>query len=137
MDTLQVSAELFKTLAHPERLRLLIALRDGEECVCHLTALLHKRQAYVSQQLMYLRSAGLIADRKEGLRVYYRVTNPQVFQVLDALGEMTGHKNAFVAGSTRRARIGGCDCPHCAPALETEGGKRWISKSLDPAARTA
>jgi DNA-binding transcriptional ArsR family regulator len=124
MDSFQESAELFKVLAHPERLRLLAALRDGEECVCHLTALLKQRQPYVSQQLGYLRDAGLIRDRKEGLRVYYRVTNPMVFQVLDDLGMLIGRKNAFISSSKQSARVADCDCPHCAPPLGTEEGKR-------------
>lgn len=56
-DVFLGSADLLKAIAHPERLRLLAALRDGNQCVCHLTALLEKRQPYVSQQLAYLREA--------------------------------------------------------------------------------
>jgi ArsR family transcriptional regulator len=70
--------KVLKALAHPGRLHLLNVLREGEECVCHLTALLRQRQAYVSQQLMFLRQAGLIEDRKEGLRVYYRIKGPRL-----------------------------------------------------------
>ena len=55
-----------KLLAHPERLRILDVLRRDAECVCHLEALLGKPQPYVSQQLRFLRQAGLIVDEKEG-----------------------------------------------------------------------
>ncbi len=97
------SVELLKALAHPERLRLLAALYGGEECVCHLTALLAQRQPYVSQQLAYLRDAGILQDRREGLRVYYHIADPRVMGLLDALGEPTTHK-----------KITACACPHCA-----------------------
>ena len=50
---------LLKALSHPARLAILEALRQGEACVCHLEALFGWRQAYLSQQLMVLRAAGL------------------------------------------------------------------------------
>jgi DNA-binding transcriptional ArsR family regulator len=68
MDAFRQSAALLKVMAHPERLRLLAALREGEACVCHLTARLGQRQPYVSQQRSYWRDAGLSRDRQEGLR---------------------------------------------------------------------
>jgi len=103
------SAQLLRALAHPARLRLLYALRDGEECVCHLTTLFQQRQAYVSQQLMFLRQAGLIEDRKDGLRVYYRVKDPRVFAILDAANALAGVKNIAAEARTLAA----CPCPKC------------------------
>jgi DNA-binding transcriptional ArsR family regulator len=97
-------------LAHPARLQILNALRQDEECVCHLTALMRQRQAYVSQQLMFLRQAGLIEDRKDGLRVYYRVKDPRVFDVLDAANALAGTKNTGGEPKTMAA----CPCPKCA-----------------------
>ncbi len=109
MDTYRRPANLLKVMAHPARLRLLNALRDDEECVCHLTALLRERQAYVSQQLMFLREAGLLEDRKDGLRVYYRIKDPRVLQVLDAINALTGARQS--AGS--RQTVPACSCPKC------------------------
>jgi DNA-binding transcriptional ArsR family regulator len=103
------SAQLLRAIAHPARLRLLNALRENEECVCHLTALLHQRQAYVSQQLMFLRRAGLIEDRKDGLRIYYRIKDPRVFDVLDAANALAGVKGIRVEPRT----IAACPCPKC------------------------
>jgi DNA-binding transcriptional ArsR family regulator len=54
------AAVRFKALAHPVRLQILDMLRSGEVCVCHMEAVLGKRQAYISQQLMVLRDAGLV-----------------------------------------------------------------------------
>ncbi len=103
------SAQLFRAIAHPARLRLLNALRDNEECVCHLTALLRQRQAYVSQQLMFLRRAGLIQDRKDGLRIYYRVKDPRVFEVLDAANLLAGVTEIRAEPKS----IAACPCPKC------------------------
>ena len=76
-------AELLNALSHPARLEILELLRDGESCVCHIQAMLDHRQAYISQQLNILRQAGLITSRKEGLRVYYKISDPDLFGLLD------------------------------------------------------
>ena len=78
-------AARLKLLAHPERLRILDAIRRDAECVCHLEALLGKPQPYVSQQLRLLREAGLIDDRKQGQNVYYALADVDVRAWLDAL----------------------------------------------------
>jgi DNA-binding transcriptional ArsR family regulator len=76
-------APLFKALAHPKRLALLEALRDGERCVCELEQALKLRQAYVSQQLTVLREAGLVCYRKDGWNVFYRIGRPEVYTLLE------------------------------------------------------
>jgi DNA-binding transcriptional ArsR family regulator len=132
MHPYRLSTRLLKALAHPARLQILNALRQDEECVCHLTALLHQRQAYVSQQLMFLRNAGFIEDRKDGLRVYYRVKDPRVFGVLDTINALAGAKDI----PSEKTTIVACPCPKCESQRQVEGGKRWRSKSLDRVAPT-
>ncbi len=116
MDAYQQSAELLKAIAHPERLRILAALREGDECVCHLTALLRQRQPYVSQQLSYLREAGLISDHKDGLRVYYHIEDPRVFQLLDTVGKMIGEKEGLHEEGKNNRVLAACPCPRCVAA---------------------
>ncbi len=106
MDGCEGSARLFRTLMHPARLEILEILRDGEHCVCHMEAALGYRQAYISQHLSVLREAGLVQDRRDGWNIYYRVVQPQVFDVLDAAQTMTGLKH------TRR-KAAACPCPQC------------------------
>ena len=72
-----------KLLAHPERLRILDALRRDAECVCHLETLLGKPQPYISQQLRLLKQASLIIDEKEGQNVYYRLIDLEIIAWLD------------------------------------------------------
>ncbi len=106
MNGYEESARLFKTLMHPARLEILEILRDGEHCVCHLEAALGYRQAYISQHLSILREASLVQDRRDGWNIYYRVVQPQVFDVLDAAQVMTGLKHA-------RRKAATCPCPQC------------------------
>ncbi len=79
-----LQAVVFNALAHPARLEILELLRGGEACVCQIQARLGKRQAYVSQHLMALRQAGLVASRKEGSRMFYRISAPAILSALDA-----------------------------------------------------
>jgi DNA-binding transcriptional ArsR family regulator len=100
-------ADFFKVLNHPIRLQILECLRIGECCVCHLEAHLNCRQAYLSQQLSVLREAGLIADRREGWNIYYSVSNPHVFQLLDSVYQALGSTPPLIQPNPD------CPCPHC------------------------
>jgi len=101
----QQPAQLFHLLSHPARLAILDELRRGEACVCHLQTALQRPQAYVSQQLRVLRDAGLVADRKDGLLVYYRIAEPMVRQLLN---QTLGPAGEWVP-------LDSCPCPKCSP----------------------
>lgn len=106
-------SSLFRALAHPARLRILDLLRGGELCVCHIEAALNKRQAYVSQQLMALREAGLVGSRRDGLQVFYWITDKRVMRLLD---DLLGEAESSVPV------IPGCTCPSCVVVSMTEVG---------------
>jgi DNA-binding transcriptional ArsR family regulator len=109
-------ARLFKALMHPVRLAILNILRSGEECVCHMEAALGYRQAYISQHLMLLREAGLIQDRRDGWNIFYRVTKPEVFDLIDATGGMVGDGSSSAGENpSPRKRVPDCPCPKCNP----------------------
>jgi DNA-binding transcriptional ArsR family regulator len=57
---------IFKALAEPSRIRIVLALSQGECCICHLTELLQLSPSTVSKHLSILRQAGLIETRKDG-----------------------------------------------------------------------
>lgn len=116
IQTYEAQAQLLKLLAHPARLAILAILRGGEHCVCHIEAHLGLRQAYISQQLMLLREAGLIQDRRDGWNVFYHVSDARVFVVLDAVGVKPPLENNVSEGAVA------CSCPHCQPADETPAG---------------
>lgn len=110
--TYDAQAKLFNVLRHPARLAMLDVLRAGEACVCHLEAALGYRQAYISQHLMVLREAGLVHDRREGLNIFYQVTESRVLAVLDAA---SGDSQLKVAAHRPGAKLENCPCPHCQP----------------------
>jgi ArsR family transcriptional regulator len=115
MNNYEPEAKLFKVLMHPARLAILNVLRDGEHCVCHLEAALGHRQAYISQQLAALREAGLVQDRREGWNIFYRVSKPEVFKVIDATQGLTGSP---WLKSGHAEKLANCPCPHCHPQTE-------------------
>ena len=96
---------LFKALADRTRLRILGLLMDGEICVCHIHESLAAPQPKVSRHLAYLRRAGLVAARKDGLWVHYRLArlDDDVMQaVVDAAGHAIGH---LASGDKDRRRL--------------------------------
>ena len=110
------AAKLFKALMHPARLEILDILRTGEECVCHMEAALGYRQAYISQQLSVLRDAGLVQDRRDGWNIFYRVTDAQVYALVDTARHMAGDTRATVRRKSTKATP--CPCPRCNAVAE-------------------
>lgn len=76
-------AEFFKALAHPLRIHILDALREGERSVADLRDQLGVEPPNASQQLAILRAKNLVVARKDGNNVYYAVRDPLIFQLLD------------------------------------------------------
>lgn len=81
-------AEFFKALAHPLRIAVLDALRNGEVGVNELCSILNVEQSTLSQQLGVLRNRNIVSGRKEGLSVFYSVRDPAVFKLLDVAKEI-------------------------------------------------
>ncbi len=117
MESFEQQAKLFRTLMHPARLAILEVLRGGEQCVCHMEAFLGLRQAYSSQQLMILREAGLVQDRRDGWNIFYRVTQPAVYDILDATNVLVGAPPMSSANAIRtESGHSKCECPKCKEA---------------------
>jgi ArsR family transcriptional regulator len=103
---LQALENTFKALADQTRLRILGLLRSGEVCVCDIHGSLGVPQPTVSRHLAYLRKSGLVATRKEGLWVHYRLAelpDPVMHALLDAVTHAIGHASA---GEKDRKRLG-------------------------------
>jgi ArsR family transcriptional regulator len=114
MDAYSLQAELMKAMAHPTRLRVLDILAQEECCVCHLSAVLRKRQAYVSQQLMRLRDAGLVLDRREGVMIYYRLADPRIEKVITLTRGLLPGAGRGDFPPLPPSPVDGCPCPKCA-----------------------
>ncbi len=77
------TAEFFKALAHPLRIKILDTLRHGEVGVNDLSARLEVEQSTLSQQLAVLRKSNIVTGRKEAQNVFYSVPDPSIFRLLD------------------------------------------------------
>src|SRR5215472_18953240 len=76
-------ARRFRVLGDPLRVRMLDLLRDEELSVNELSERLHAGQQNISKHLALLADAGMVARRKEGTRVYYRITDMAVFELCE------------------------------------------------------
>lgn len=106
-------SKIFSVLGNPFRIKLVLALWAQESCVCHLEALLKKRQAYISQHLMALREANMLETRREGKFVYYKLANPEVIKLIRAAGLLAGIESKEIPGQQDIAVLERCICPHC------------------------
>lgn len=79
-----LKAELFKTMAHPLRIRALEVLAQGEHSVGELADAIDADPAHLSQQLGVLRRAGLVVNRREGTTVFYAIKDRLLVDVLEA-----------------------------------------------------
>jgi DNA-binding transcriptional ArsR family regulator len=81
----QFKAEIFQALAHPTRISIVEALRDGEISAGKLIDHLELEQANVSQHLTVLRAKQIVVNRKVGNQVYYSLRDPVLTKVLELL----------------------------------------------------
>lgn len=82
------ASQLLKALANPDRLLLLCQLTEGERNVSELEVLLGIQQPTLSQQLAVLRREGLVATRREGKQIYYRISSPAALAVINTLYQL-------------------------------------------------
>ncbi len=81
----QFKANIFQALAHPTRIAIVEALRDGELPAGVIIERLGVEQANASQHLAVLKAKQIVAHRKEGNQVFYSVRDPLLIEVLDIL----------------------------------------------------
>ncbi|MEJ2253617.1 MAG: metalloregulator ArsR/SmtB family transcription factor [Nitrospirota bacterium] len=74
----ELQAEVCKTLASPTRLEIIHALKNGEKTVTDLVDILGVPKANVSQHLAVMRHKGVLKARREGVNIYYSLSNPKV-----------------------------------------------------------
>ncbi len=85
-DMIQAAAAMLKCIGHPVRLRIIELLdRTGEQNVTAIYETLGIEQAAASQHLNLMRDKGILARRRDGVNVYYRIDDPRVTQVIDCI----------------------------------------------------
>ncbi len=81
-------ADVLKSLAQPTRLKIIDFLRNGERCVCEIFPAIDEEQSNTSRHLSYMQTHGILARRKEGVKIYYEVKHSEVFEIIDRAEEI-------------------------------------------------
>ena len=97
IELYKLQAELCKTFSDPKRLIIISELRHGEKSVGELAGLLECPQAVASRHLAILRKNSVVQARREGVSIFYSLTNPRIVQACDIsrevlLEQMARHK---------------------------------------------
>ena len=79
----KVRADILKALAHPVRVLIVSALTDSDQCVCELNKLAEIDQSGLSRHLANLKRAGIVSDRREGMKVFYHLETPCILRAFD------------------------------------------------------
>src|ERR1035437_10387387 len=89
----KIRAEILKALAHPVRVLIVETLAKGDRCVCELNKLADIDQSNISRHLASLKKAGLVTDRREGMKVFYSLQTPCILNALKCAVEVMKTKN--------------------------------------------
>ncbi|HEY0385603.1 MAG TPA: metalloregulator ArsR/SmtB family transcription factor [Pyrinomonadaceae bacterium] len=117
---------LFKALADRTRLRLLNLMGADEVCVCFFVEVLRESQPKVSRHLAYLRRAGVVAARREGKWIHYRVIEPadaHVSRVFREVRAWLAEDKEMRSERTRLQQV--CCAPR--PPVQLQGAPRPAS----------
>jgi len=87
-DQFEEYSSKLKALSDSTRLKILYLLSDGELCVCEIIVALDKPQSSISHHLNVLKNLGFIKGRKEGIWIYYSLTNPKIGNMIRELIEL-------------------------------------------------
>lgn len=87
---------IFSALSCGRRIRIIEILRDGEKKASEIIPELGIDQSAVSRHLSILKGAGIIASRKEGVNVIYRISDPDIFKLLKIATEIVRRKEKQV-----------------------------------------
>ncbi len=78
---------ILKALSDETKFKILECLLEGEKCVCEIVPITHRTQSTTSFHLRKLESMGIVSSRREGKRVYYKLSNEKVKKVIEVLKE--------------------------------------------------
>ena len=100
-------AEIFKALSDESRLRIInLLLHSGELCVCDIQSALGCTQTKISRHLSYLKRAGLVKDRRQGLWMIYSIAKPADRELRSTMESLAGllRENSVSQRDARRLR---------------------------------
>jgi len=84
-ENFEIAAKSLKVLSHPARLRILCALRSGEQTVQNLEYFTGIKQTTLSQHLSLLKNCGVLVSRREATFSFYRISNKKIIELFDLI----------------------------------------------------
>ena len=84
----RIRSEILKALSHPVRVLIVHALTGGDRCAGELNVLVDIDQSNISRHLAVLKRAGIIADQRHGMRVFYHLQTPCILKAFDCAVEV-------------------------------------------------
>jgi DNA-binding transcriptional ArsR family regulator len=82
-------ARVLKVLGDPNRLKIIELLRNGERCQCEIIPSIGQSQPTISRHLRILEENKILVNRKDGVRVLYRIANPNVLRIIELAASIT------------------------------------------------
>jgi len=114
------TSKTLRVLGQPDRIEILLAIGEGEACVCHLKAALKKRQAFISQHLKAMREAKILKTRREGRYIFYHVADKGIFDLIRLAGGLADSEGRELSPAKAGEKVPGCECPKCSGEVNTQ-----------------
>jgi ArsR family transcriptional regulator len=86
-EFIQMAARILKTLGHPDRIKIVEYLEDGEKTVGQIQREFNLLQPVTSQHLKVMFDRDIVTFRQEGTRYYYSLANKFIFKILDCMAD--------------------------------------------------
>ena len=90
----ELHAEMCKVFSNPTRLKILNLLRDKEMSVTEIIQKTNLSQANISQHLSIMKAKGIVASRRNGKNIYYKLANPKIIKAFDIIREVLSERLA-------------------------------------------
>ena len=91
-DLSEIKSEILTAMGHPNRIRILEFLKDGEKCACEIVPALKIEQSNLSRHMKILVQAGILDNWKEGQKVMYKIADKRFIKILDDISTILKNK---------------------------------------------
>ena len=87
-EIFKLQADVCKTMANPVRMEIIYTLKEGEKTVSELVESIGLTKSNISQHLSLLKGSGVLLSRREGVNVYYRISNAKIIEACGLMREL-------------------------------------------------
>jgi len=91
-EIFELEADILKAFAQPTRLKILECLRRRERSIHEIVHAIHGEQSNVSRHISLMQKSHLVTTRKDGVKVMVKVTDPEIFSILDRVSSILRHQ---------------------------------------------